>query len=55
MADAEVASIARNLANALSDFAYSRKDTDKARIAEFQHELCQAVKAEATELPMANS
>jgi hypothetical protein len=33
---------ARSLADALSDFARSRKDDDKKRVAELQTDLCRA-------------
>lgn len=48
MTDAELASIARNLANALMDFAYTRKDEDKKRVNALQSELCARVKEEET-------
>lgn len=38
--------IARSLADALSDFAYTRKDEDKKRVAGLQHELCTERKKE---------
>jgi hypothetical protein len=44
--DAKIAALGRKLAEALSDFAYSRKDEDKKRIAYLQTTLCAAVKAE---------
>lgn len=37
---------ARALADALSDFAYTRRDDDKKRVAELQHQLCQMRKDE---------
>lgn len=46
MSDAYLATLARNLANALMDFAYTRKDDDKKRVNALQVELCNAVKAE---------
>ena len=46
MTDAQLATLARDLAHALMDFAYTRKDEDKKRIASLQYELCNAVKAE---------
>ena len=49
MADANIASIGRRLAEALADFGYTRKDEDKKRIAALQAELCAAVKLESTE------
>jgi hypothetical protein len=45
--DAKIAAIGRNLAQALADFSYSRKDDDKKRIAQLQTELCAAVRAES--------
>lgn len=44
--DAKIAGIARNLAEALADFAYTRKDDDKKRIATLHTELCAAVRTE---------
>jgi hypothetical protein len=44
--DAKIAGLGRQLAEALSDFAYSRKDEDKKRVAYLQFQLCAAVKAE---------
>ena len=41
--------VARSLADALSDFAYTRKDEDKKRVAALSHELCQLRKAELKE------
>lgn len=38
--DAEVAVVARRLAAALSEFAYTRKPEDKKRIGELQSHLC---------------
>jgi len=49
VSDASIASIARNLAEALSAFAYSRKDEDKKRVAQLQFELCAACRAEEAE------
>lgn len=46
MSDSTVAAIARNLAHALMDVAYTRKDEDKKRVASLQHELCAEVKKE---------
>jgi hypothetical protein len=46
--DTKLARIARNLAEALQDFAYTRKDDDKKRIAALHAELVQAIKAEET-------
>ena len=40
---------ARNLADALSDYAYTRKDDDKKRVLQLQHELCQERKKELTD------
>lgn len=44
--DAKIAGLGRELATALSDFAYTRKDEDKKRVAYLQSSLCAAVKAE---------
>lgn len=44
--DDKIANIARSLAEALCDVAYTRKDEDKKRVAALQTELCAAVKAE---------
>ena len=44
--DAKIAALGRQLAEALSDFAYTRKDEDKKRVAYLQSALCAAVKAE---------
>jgi hypothetical protein len=44
--DALIAGIARNLAEALQDWAYTRKDEDKKRVTAAQTELVQAVKKE---------
>ncbi len=44
--DTKIATIARNLANALQDWAYTRKDEDKKRVAHAQVELVHAVKQE---------
>ena len=46
MSDASVAAIARQLAEALRDSAYTRKDDDKKRVARLNYELCQEVKKE---------
>lgn len=46
MDDTKIAALGRQLAGALSDFAYSRKDEDKKRVAYLQFQLCAAVKAE---------
>lgn len=45
--DAKIASIARSLADALQDWAYTRKDEDKKRVTAAQTELVQAVKKES--------
>lgn len=37
---------ARQLADALSDYAYTRKDDDKKRVNALQHELCRERKKE---------
>lgn len=47
--DTTLARIARNLAEALMDYAYTRKDEDKKRIAEYQTELCRVVRSEQTQ------
>jgi hypothetical protein len=44
-----MARIARDLAQALSDFAYSRSDEDKKRVSESQFGLCKAWRDEQTE------
>lgn len=44
--DGKIAKIGRDLAEALSDWAYSRKDEDKKRVVSLQHQLCKAVKDE---------
>lgn len=49
MTDQAVASIARLLAEALSAFAYSRKDEDKKRVAELQYSLCRTCREEQAE------
>jgi hypothetical protein len=49
MNDALMASIARNLAEALSAFAYTRKDEDKKRVAQLHSELCAAWRSENAE------
>ncbi len=49
MSDKEVAVIARNLAEALADYAYTRKDDDKKKIAALHTELCRVVKHEKAE------
>ena len=46
MDDTNIARIARNLANALQDWAYTRKDEDKKRVTAAQTELVAAVKQE---------
>lgn len=40
---------ARNLADALSDYAYTRKDDDRKRVTQLQHELCQERKKELSD------
>jgi hypothetical protein len=47
--DANIARIARGLAEALQDWAYTRKDEDKKRVTAAQTELVQAVKQENTD------
>ena len=49
MADSNIARIARDLAAALQDWAYTRKDEDKKRVTAAQTELVQAVKQENTD------
>lgn len=49
--DAKIAAIARSLAEALQDWAYTRKDEDKKRLTAAQTELVQAVKGESDERP----
>jgi hypothetical protein len=44
--DTEIARIARNLSDALQDFAYTRKDEDKKRVVVLQVELVAATKKE---------
>jgi hypothetical protein len=44
--DANIARIARSLAEALQDWAYTRKDEDKKRVTAAHTELVQAVKQE---------
>lgn len=46
MDDAKIAKIARDLSEALQDWAYTRKDDDKKRVAELQRELVAATKVE---------
>jgi hypothetical protein len=46
MTDQSMARIARALAEALSDFAYTRKDEDKKLVAQLQAELCAENRAE---------
>jgi hypothetical protein len=47
--DSKIAFIARNLAEALQDWAYTRKDDDKKRVLAAEVELIQAVKEEINE------
>lgn len=49
MSDKEVATVGRNLAEALADYAYTRKDDDKKKIAALSTELCRVVKHEKEE------
>jgi hypothetical protein len=44
--DPELATIARQLSEALQDFAYTRKDEDKKRVVALQVELISATKKE---------
>jgi hypothetical protein len=48
MLDAEVASVARKLAQALLDYAYTRKEEDKKRVTACEVELIQVIKRENT-------
>jgi F0F1-type ATP synthase delta subunit len=52
MSDQSIAAIARRLAEALFDVAYSRSQEDKKRVAQLHVELCTAVKHETTETPV---
>lgn len=52
--DAKIAMIARSLAEALQDWAYTRKDEDKKRVTAAQTELVQAVKGESDVRPDAD-
>lgn len=45
--DTNIARIGRQLAEALQDWAYTRKDEDKKRVTAAQTELVQAVKGES--------
>lgn len=47
--DSNMARIARNLAVALQDWAYTRKDEDKKRVTAAQTELVQAAKQEESD------
>jgi hypothetical protein len=47
-ADAEMARLARSLADALSAFAHSRSDDDRKSIAALQTELCASRRHEVT-------
>jgi hypothetical protein len=49
MSDAAMAAAGRALAVALMDFAYSRKDEDRKRVAAAESELCQGYRAEQQE------
>jgi hypothetical protein len=46
ISDSELAIIARQLSEALQDFAYTRKDEDKKRVVALQVELVAATKKE---------
>jgi hypothetical protein len=46
MSDDKVAAIGRRLAEALRDYAYTRKDDDKKRVVALQVELIEYVKSE---------
>lgn len=43
MDDKELVSLARELATALRDFAYTRKDEDRKRVNDLQTQLCARV------------
>jgi hypothetical protein len=47
--DAVIATVARSLAHALMDFAYTRKDEDRKRVNELQQQLCAYVQREERE------
>lgn len=49
MNNEKVAEVARRLAEALQDFAYSRKEDDKKRVAELKYELIRTVRQETAE------
>lgn len=49
MSDKSIAAVGRRLAEALSDFAYTRKDEDKKLVAALQSELCQTLRNEIAE------
>ena len=46
MDDAALAVLARQLAQALMDFAYSRKDEDRKRVNDLQARLCSIIRRE---------
>ena len=46
MSDQSMAALARQLADALSDFAYTRNDEDKKLIASLHHQPCLAARME---------
>lgn len=46
MNDAKISSIARQLSEALQDFAYTRKDDDRKIVLQYQFELVRAVREE---------
>jgi hypothetical protein len=46
VSDAIIAAVGRALAVALMDFAYTRKDDDKKRVAAAEYDLCKAVRDE---------
>lgn len=48
--DTELARIARDLAEALQDFAYTRKDEDKKCVVALQVELVQTANKEKTDV-----
>lgn len=51
MSDVIIAQIGRNLAEALQDWGYTRKDDDKKRVNALQFELVTAVKGESDGKP----
>lgn len=51
--DATMAALARNLARALMDFAYTRKDEDRKRVNDLQSQLCIQLRREEGHPPPA--